>query len=935
MGLLDLFRPKWKHSRADVRLEAVRDLGDDDVATLREVALRDPEVKVRELALKRLPDAEVLTEVAREETVASLRDLANRRASELSVRSAIDAKDAAVATQAVGRITDPKLLVDVVRRAVTTEAKLAALGKIDDPRSLAEVVMKGEGALRDQAFARINEPKVLRELALSESTTKAIQLRCVSALTDGEMLRAIAERAKTKSLRQTAKDRLHALGLNLVAPEQAQKPKKAKKPLDPAVEQRLLQRKIEADVRRRAEEERKLSVGDRKARLEAEHNDKMNHLEASFRGTASPHGREEGQADEASSRASEAARVEQEAAEQRVRAERARARAAQEDLDDPAGAEKRAAATAERAQRDAQKAAKEAERAAVAKENAAQLESLVDRLEALSSGENEKEGGLAMKEALSSQAARGPLPDGSEALRTRFENARRTLASKLAELREAEDWRRFTNVPKLEALITRAESLAKVVIGAIKLGEGEELDAQKVSKELKTMQSQWKQIGRAPHDKADMLWERFKAASDIIYEGNKEKLDLVDGERAENLKMKEELCARVEALVESPEAQANPKAVSDQLKVMQEDWKKIGAVPRAENDKVWTRFRTACDKFFVARKETFTKQDEVRGVTLTQQLDLVKRAESLSTSQDWKGTADKMKALQDDWKALGPGKKGESDEAWTKFRGACDRFFEARKAHFDEQDSQRDGNLVKKEALIADVEKLAAGDLIADVDGKIRELMGEWKKIGPVAKEKGDEVWARFGAALDKIRNPDVPSLDSLPFIGGQTFENSPFALKLGAAAKKDDKPTPVVVAKAAQTQPAVQPVPEPPPVDVPAPTPMPMPVPVPVKEPEPAPRPQSPPAPTPAPVAPIEEPPSKAPVEIPSREPIGEPPSAPAPTPAPAPIEVPAPAPEPSAPPAPVEIPSTPAPTETPAVAQDAWPAPEAWALPDEPQKS
>ena len=916
MGLLDLFRPKWKHSRADVRLEAVRELGDDDVPTLREVALRDPEVKVRELALRRLPDAVVLAEVAREESVASLRELASRRASELSVRSAIDATDAQVATQAVARITEAKLLVDVVRRAATAEAKSAALAKIDDQRSLAEVVAKSEGTLRDQAFARIKEPKVLRELALSESTTKAIQLRCISALSDGDMLRAVAERAKTKSLRQTAKDRLHALGLNVTAPEQAAKPKKQKKALDPAVEQRLLQRKIEADVRRRAEEERKLSVGDRKARLEGEHNAKMNNLEA----------------DEASSRASEAARAEQEVKEQLVRAERARARAAQEDLDDPAGAEKRAAAAAERAQRDAQKAAKEEERVAIARENAAQLESLVDRLEALSSGENEKEGGLAMKEALSSQAARGPLPEGSEGLRTRFENARRTLASKLAELREAEDWRRFTNVPKLEALITRAESLAKIVIGAIKLEEGEELDAPKVSKELKTMQSQWKEIGRAPREKADMLWERFKAACDIIYEGNKEKLDLVDGERAENLKMKEELCARVEALVESAEAQDNPKAVSEQLKVMQEDWKKIGAVPRAENDKVWTRFRTACDKFFVARKETFTKQDEVRGQTLGKQLELVKRAESLSSSQDWKGTADKMKALQDEWKALGPGKKGESDEAWTKFRGACDRFFEARKVHFDEQDSQRDGNLVKKEALIADVEKLAAGDLIADVDGKIRELMGEWKKIGPVAKEKGDDVWARFGAALDKIRNPDVPSLESLPSIGGQTFENSPFALKLGAAAKTDDKLTPVA-AKAAQPKPAQQPVPEPPPVDVPAPSPMKEPDAEP--DPAPQPKPQAPPAPEPAPAPPIEEPPSRAPTEIPSKEPIGEPPAELAPPPAPAPVEVPAPAPEPMATPAPAEVPSAPAPVETPTVAaQDAWPAPEGWAMPDEPHK-
>ncbi len=73
MGLLDLFRPKWKHSRGDVRLEAVRELGEDETSTLSEIARRDPDAKIREVALRKLSDPKLLNEPSRDEPDPSLR----------------------------------------------------------------------------------------------------------------------------------------------------------------------------------------------------------------------------------------------------------------------------------------------------------------------------------------------------------------------------------------------------------------------------------------------------------------------------------------------------------------------------------------------------------------------------------------------------------------------------------------------------------------------------------------------------------------------------------------------------------------------------------------------------------------------------------------------------------------------------------------------
>ena len=90
MGLLDLFRPKHKHSNVEVRLDAVRQLGEDETSTLTEVAKKDPEAKVREIALRKLSDPDLLTSLATDERDEALKTFILRRASELSLRRALD-----------------------------------------------------------------------------------------------------------------------------------------------------------------------------------------------------------------------------------------------------------------------------------------------------------------------------------------------------------------------------------------------------------------------------------------------------------------------------------------------------------------------------------------------------------------------------------------------------------------------------------------------------------------------------------------------------------------------------------------------------------------------------------------------------------------------------------------------------------------------------
>src|SRR5689334_22774726 len=98
-------------------------------------------------------------------------------------------------------------------------------------------------------------------------------------------------------------------------------------------------------------------------------------------------------------------------------------------------------------------------------------------------------------------------------------------------------------------------------------------------------------------------------------------------------------------------------------------------------------------------------------------------AEGMADSTDWKRTAEQLKALQARWKEVGPPPREAADAVWKRFRAACDRFFERRKAHFATLDGERKENLAKKEALCQKVEALVEAGGAADVGEVIKGLM--------------------------------------------------------------------------------------------------------------------------------------------------------------------------------------------------------------------
>ncbi|HUS64268.1 MAG TPA: DUF349 domain-containing protein [Kofleriaceae bacterium] len=258
------------------------------------------------------------------------------------------------------------------------------------------------------------------------------------------------------------------------------------------------------------------------------------------------------------------------------------------------------------------------------------------------------------------------LPSGAKRKALdRFQEARRKLIIKVGELKEAEEWKRWANVPKQEQLIAQVAALVETP------------DAGALVPRLKDLQAAWKAVGPAPKDKAQDLWQRFKDQSDLVYERIKHRRSEQAVEHKENLEKKLALCARAEELSESTDW----GHTADAFKRLQAEWKVIGPVDRKKADEVWKRFRTACDRFFERRRPHLEQAIGERQEAIDRKTALVERAEALAAGgddADWDAAIREVGDLRREWKRAGQVPHREFEQLSRRIQEACDRVYTRR-----------------------------------------------------------------------------------------------------------------------------------------------------------------------------------------------------------------------------------------------------------------
>jgi hypothetical protein len=124
-------------------------------------------------------------------------------------------------------------------------------------------------------------------------------------------------------------------------------------------------------------------------------------------------------------------------------------------------------------------------------------------------------------------------------------------------------------------------------------------------------------------------------------------------------------------------------------------------------------------------------------------------AEKIAAGTDWRGGADRLRALLDEWKSLARLDRKTDDELWHRFSSARTAYTRRRKTHFAEQNVQREAAQSVKEKLIVEAEELSSSTDWGPTSGKYRDLMSRWKAAGSAPRNVEDKLWKRFRAAQD------------------------------------------------------------------------------------------------------------------------------------------------------------------------------------------
>ena len=278
----------------------------------------------------------------------------------------------------------------------------------------------------------------------------------------------------------------------------------------------------------------------------------------------------------------------------------------------------------------------------------------------------------------------------------------------------------------------------------------EEPDVISAFHQLQNLHQQWREIGPVSRKDREEIWNRFKEASNKInkkYQAHFEEIKLQENE---NLEKKTAICEQLESIDYS--ALTTQKAWREQLDkvlALQDEWRKIGYVPKKWNSKIYERYRAACNIFF-EKKNQFQKsiRDEL-DENLRKKTALCEQAEALKDSKDWRTTTQEMIRIQKEWKEIGPVPRKFVDSLWQRFISACDYFFEQKKLSSSSHLAEEQNNLEAKKAIIEKINNIDPQLPIDEAGALLHQLIEEWHDIGHVPFKQKDTIYSDFYEATE------------------------------------------------------------------------------------------------------------------------------------------------------------------------------------------
>lgn len=268
---------------------------------------------------------------------------------------------------------------------------------------------------------------------------------------------------------------------------------------------------------------------------------------------------------------------------------------------------------------------------------------------------------------------------------------------------------------------------------------------------LKGFQKEWDETGAVPKENWEDFRTRYWNAVHTVQGRLKDHWEERKKEQHQALEAKKGLIEKAKLLQKEYPAAREWEAATKQLLELQSDWKKVGFTTREENEQVWADFRAVCDAFFAAKKNFYDGLKEKASGVNAKKEELIAKVEALKDSQEFKDTTAKILDLQEQWKKAGATGLKSDHVLYSRFRAACDHFFNRKKEFYAANDLRMSENLKKKEEFIASLATIELSENPKENFDKLKGLGNTFKELGDVPFKEKDRIYKAFQDAMNAL----------------------------------------------------------------------------------------------------------------------------------------------------------------------------------------
>ena len=274
-------------------------------------------------------------------------------------------------------------------------------------------------------------------------------------------------------------------------------------------------------------------------------------------------------------------------------------------------------------------------------------------------------------------------------------------------------------------------------------------DYNKLQIELKILQNKWEDVGPTFKEHWEDLKKKYWSEVHVIQKRINEFYSKLKTDLKDNLENKKKLIEKVKELaVQQTNNSKEWDSVAKQFKNCQAEWKKIGPVPKKENDKIWKEFRFYFDDFFDKRNEFLKIEKDNNKENYDSKLELIETAKKYVENIKNDSNPLLIKKLQEKWKGIGNAGRFAEQKLWKKFRAQCDLFFEAKKQNRNSIISAENENFKTKKSLILEFKKSGKSSF-----SELMNFINEFQKTGEVPRKKSEETIKGFEKLIHHVIN--------------------------------------------------------------------------------------------------------------------------------------------------------------------------------------